>query len=117
MGYVWVDAVIGNPFTGRKIVVKALVDTETMYTVIPRRIFEELQLPPRGKRKVKTAKDITELDICEGVVEIRGRSTPTLILVSDELDFTLIGITTLELLGLEVDPVTGELKEFVALLL
>jgi hypothetical protein len=37
---------------------------------------------------VSTAKGITELDICEGVVEIRGRSTPTLILVSDELDFT-----------------------------
>jgi predicted aspartyl protease len=50
MGYVWVDAVIGNPFTGRKIVVKVLVDTEAMYTVIPRRIFEELQLPPRGRR-------------------------------------------------------------------
>jgi predicted aspartyl protease len=46
-----------------------------------------------------------------------GKSTPTLILVSDDLDFALIGVTTLELLGLEVDPVTGELKESIALLL
>jgi clan AA aspartic protease len=117
VGYVWVDAVIRNPITNRSASVKALVDTGATYTVIPRKIFEELKLPLRGKRKVRTAKSLTELDVCEGVVEIMGRSTPTLILVSDDLDFALIGVTTLELLGLEVDPVTGELKESIALLL
>jgi predicted aspartyl protease len=33
------------------------------------------------------------------------------ILVSDDVDVTLIGAVTLETLGLEVDPVTGRLKE------
>jgi predicted aspartyl protease len=33
------------------------------------------------------------------------------ILVSDDIDVTLIGATTLETLGLEVDSVTGRLKE------
>jgi clan AA aspartic protease len=117
VGYVWVDAIIRNSITNRSAFVKALVDTGATYTVIPRKIFEELKLPLRGKRKVRTAKSLTELDVCEGVVEIMGRSTPTLILVSDDLDFALIGVTTLELLGLEVDPVTGELKESIALLL
>ena len=59
---------------------KAHVDTGATYTIIPRKIFEELKLPLRGKRKVRTAKSLTELDVCEGVVEIMGRSTPTLIL-------------------------------------
>jgi clan AA aspartic protease len=117
VGYVWVDAVIRNPITNRSASVKAHVDTGATYTIIPRKIFEELKLPLRGKRKVRTAKSLTELDVCEGVVEIMGRSTPTLILVSDDLDFALIGVTTLELLGLEVDPVTGGLKESIALLL
>jgi clan AA aspartic protease len=117
VGYVWVDAVIRNPTTNRSASVKAHVDTGATYTVIPRKIFEELKLPLRGKRKVRTAKSLTELDVCEGVVEIMGKSTPTLILVSDDLDFALIGVTTLELLGLEVDTVTGELKESIALLL
>jgi clan AA aspartic protease len=117
VGYVWVDAVIRNSITNRSAFVKALVDTGATYTVIPRKIFEELKLPLRGKRKVRTAKSLTELDVCEGVVEIMGRNTPTLILVSDDLDFALIGATTLELLGLEVDSVTGELKESIALLL
>jgi len=117
VSYVWVDAVIRNSITNRSAFVKALVDTGATYTVIPRKIFEELKLPLRGKRKVRTAKSLTELDVCEGIVEIMGRNTPTLILVSDDLDFALIGVTTLELLGLEVDPATGELKESIALLL
>jgi clan AA aspartic protease len=117
VGYVWVDAVIRNSITNRSAFVKALVDTGATYTVIPRKIFEELKLPLRGKRKVRTAKSLTELDVCEGIVEIMGRNTPTLILVSDDLDFALIDVTTLELLGLEVDPATGELKESIALLL
>ena len=33
------------------------------------------------------------------------------ILVSDDVDTVLIGVVTLEILGLEVDPVVGELKE------
>jgi hypothetical protein len=38
-------------------------------------------------------------------------------LVSNEVDFALIGVTTLEWLRLEVDPVTSKLKESVAFLL
>jgi len=32
-------------------------------------------------------------------------------LVSDDVDTVLIGVVALETLGLEVDPVTGELRE------
>jgi len=32
-------------------------------------------------------------------------------MVSDYVDAVLIGVATLEILGLEVDPVMGELKE------
>jgi clan AA aspartic protease len=117
VGYVWVDVTVKNPATNKSALLKALVDTEATYTVIPRKVFEELQLPLRGKRKVRTARGIIELDVCEGVVEIMGKSTPTLMLVSDDLDFALVGITTLELLGFEVDPVTRELRESIALLL
>jgi predicted aspartyl protease len=55
VGYVWVDAVIKNPFTGRGISVKALVDTGATLTVVPRKIVEELQLPMIGKSVVQTA--------------------------------------------------------------
>jgi clan AA aspartic protease len=116
MGHIWVEAVIANPFTGKSTSVKALVDAGATDTVIPRRIAEELQLPVTGKGVVLTAKGRVELDECIGVVEIMGKRRTVPMLVSDEISFVLIGVTTLELLRLEVDPVTGRLKESVALL-
>ena len=46
-----------------------------------------------------------------------GGETPAGILVSDEVNTVLIGITVPEQLGLEVDPVTGKLRETKLLLL
>jgi len=111
MSLIWIDAVIRNPFTGKAITAKALVDTGTTLTVVPRRVAEELQLPVIGRRSVATAKGVAELDECLGVVEVMGRKAYTHILVSDDVDTVLIGVVTLEILGLEVDLVMGELKE------
>jgi clan AA aspartic protease len=96
--------------------VKALVDTGATDTVIPRKVAEELQLPVTGKSVVLTARGSVELDECIGVVEIMGRRRTISMLISDEISITLIGVTALELLRLEVDPVTGRLREGVALL-
>jgi aspartyl protease family protein len=79
--------------------------------VVPRRVAEELQLPVIGRRRAATAKGVMELDECIGVVEVMGRKAYTHILISDDVDTVLIGATTLETLGFEVDPVTGELRE------
>jgi len=117
MGYVWVDAVLKNPLTGRSVSVKALVDTGATLAVVPRRVADELELPVIGKSLVQTAKGVTELEACFGVVEIMGEETPARILVSDEVNTVLIGITVLEQLGLEVDPGTGKLKKTKLLLL
>lgn len=116
MGHFWVEAVIANPFTGKSVSVKALVDTGATDTVIPRKVAEELQLPVTGKSVVLTARDPVELNECIGVMEIIGKRRTIPMLISDEIDFTLIGVTTLEWLRLEVDPTTGKLKESVAFL-
>ena len=111
MGLVWIDAIIRNPFTNKAVAVKALVDAGATLTVVPRKIADELQLPVIGRRRVATAKGVAELDECIGVVEVMGRKAYTHILVSEDIDIVLISAVTLETLGLEVDPVTGELKE------
>jgi clan AA aspartic protease len=111
MGLVWIDAAIRSSSTGRAVAVKALVDTGATLSVIPRKIAIELQLPVIGRRRVATAKGVTELDECIGIVEVMSRKAYTHILVSDDIDVALIGATTLETMGLEVDPATGKLKE------
>jgi len=112
-----IGTVIKNPFTGKAITTKALVDTGATLTVIPRRIAEELQLPVIGRRRVATAKGTAELDECIGVVEVMGRKAYVHMLASNDVDIALIGATTLETLGLEVDPTTGKLKETTTYLL
>jgi predicted aspartyl protease len=50
-------------------------------------------------------------------VEVMDRKAYSHILVLDDTDVTLIGVVTLETLGLEVNPVTGKLKEATTYLL
>ena len=112
MGLVRVNTIIRNPFTGKATTIKAFIDTGVTYSVVPRRVAEELQLPVIGRRRAATAKGVAELDECIGIVEVMGRKAYTHILVSDDIDVALIGAAAPKTLSLEVDPVTGRLKEF-----
>jgi predicted aspartyl protease len=117
MSLTQIGTVIKNPFTGKAITTKALVDTSATLTVAPGRIAEELQLPVIGRRRVATAKGAAELDECVGIVEVMGRKAYVHMLASNDVDVVLIGVTTLETLGLEVDLTTGKLKEATTYLL
>ena len=111
-----IGTVIKNPFAGKAITAKAPVDTGIILTVVPRRVADELQLPVI-KGRATTAKGATELDECIGIVEVMGSKAYVHMLVSDDVDIVLIGATTLETLGLEVDITTGKLKEATTYLL
>jgi clan AA aspartic protease len=117
MSLTLIGTVIRNPFTGKATTAKAPVDTGTILTAVPRRVADELQLPVIGRRRVATAKGAAELDECVGIVEVMGRKAYTHMLVSNDVDIVLIGATTLETLGLEVDPTTEKLKETTTYLL
>jgi predicted aspartyl protease len=71
---------------------------------------EELQLLVIGRRRVATAKGVAELDVHIGIVEAMDRKAYSRILVSGDIDITLIGAETLETTSLEVDPAIGRLK-------
>jgi len=117
MGHIWVDAKLTNPVTGRDVKVRALVDTGATFTVIPWEIHEKLNFKIVGKKKIETAKGYANLDESFAVVEVKGKLGVTPILISKDLKDALIGVLTLEALGLTVDPTTGELKETRILLL
>ncbi|MCP8320206.1 MAG: hypothetical protein H3Z52_04580 [archaeon] len=118
MGHVNVKLKLANPIELEKSIEKlAIVDTGATFTTLPLSIANNLNLNVIGKIKVKTATKIDQLDQSYAYIEINDKKTVTPVLISKTLDRILIGVITLEALGLAVDPTTGQLKEAEILLL
>jgi clan AA aspartic protease len=111
MGYVRVRGFIANPLDRDwKAELEFIVDTGAIYTVIPKSIAERLKLKELGRRKFKTADgSVVEFPVSEAYITINGEGVTSIVAIADERTPILLGVTTLELLGLQVDPISGKL--------
>jgi len=118
MGYVKVKAKLSNLQRPRQPAeLELLVDTGAIYTVVPGGLTRKLSLKPRGKRKFRLADGSTiEREFGYAEIEINGQVGMTNVVFGKENDAAVLGVTTLEELGLQVDPLTGELKPLELLL-
>jgi clan AA aspartic protease len=116
MRHIWVDVRIGSEDCSKITEVRALVDTGTTLTIILRSLAIDLGLRVTGKSRVETGVGVIELDRSRAYIEIMGRGDIIPVLISDIIDKVLIGVTTLEILELEVDPITRRLRERTLLL-
>ena len=119
MGYVRVKVKVRNIQKPKKEAeLELLADTGAIYSIIQRKQLQNLNIKPRGKRRFKTADGrIIEREVGLAEVEIQGQSTHSIIVFGEPKDTQVLGVTTLEELGLQVDPVTGKLKPLELLLL
>ncbi|MGB9756684.1 MAG: clan AA aspartic protease [Candidatus Bathyarchaeales archaeon] len=111
VGYVRVRGTVANPSDrSLRAELEFVVDTGAIYTVIPKSVAERLKLKEMGRRKFKIANgDVVEYPISEAYIIINGEGITSVVAIADEKTPTLLGVTTLELLGLKVDPITGKL--------
>ncbi|MCL6577897.1 MAG: retroviral-like aspartic protease family protein [Candidatus Bathyarchaeota archaeon] len=111
MGYVRIRGVIANPLDRNlRDELEFIVDTGAIYTVIPQDVAEKLQLKVVDKRKFKIASgEVVEYFVSEAYIMIDGKGVTSLVAIAPEKTPILLGVTTLELLGVQVDPVTGKL--------
>lgn len=118
MGYVKVRVKIRKIYKPELEAIKEPLAHRLKYTMIRRKFLEELYIKPRGKRKFKTADGrLVEREVGAAEIEINGQSTYSIIIFGENSDAEVLGVTTLEELGLQVDPVTGKLKPLELLLL
>ena len=119
LGYVRVHATIANPFKrSLKMEFEFIVDTGAIYTVISKKVAEGIKLKELSKRKFRTGSGIVELPVAEAYLTLGGEGVTTLVAIAhDDGMPLLLGVTTLELLGLQVDPVNGKLKPLELLIL
>jgi len=88
-----------------------VVDTGAIYTMIPKFMAEKLDLKVTDKRKFRIASgEVVEYPVSEAFIRVEGRGVTSLVVIGSDKTIPLLGVTTLELLGFQVDPVTRKLK-------
>jgi clan AA aspartic protease len=110
MRHVYAKVKIGDPKKGKVVAHEMLVDTGATYTCIPSKMAKELGLPFIAETKVILA-DGREVKATYSAayIEMNGRGDVTETRIFEVAE-PVIGCSTLEALGLSVDPVSGELK-------
>ena len=92
-----------------------LVDTGATDSLVPRPHLEAIGLEPRGRRIYELA-DGNEIamDIAVGEIEFMGETVGGTILFGAADAEPLLGVTALESVGIEVDPLNQRLKRLPA---
>ena len=110
MGYTKVKGTVSNPRRTKTLELEFLVDTGAGYMVIPPAVAEELGLEPIMRTKATLAdKTEVEADYSSAYVKVMDREVPVPVLLMDS-PMPLLGAFTLQVLGLEVDPVKEEVR-------
>ncbi len=119
LGYVRVKAKVRNPQERtREAEIELLADTGAIYSVVPSKILERVKIARRGMRRMRLADgSVIERYLGIAEIEVRGETAHSNVIFGDDADASVLGVTALEELGLQVDPVTGELKPLELLLL
>jgi predicted aspartyl protease len=88
-----------------------IVDAGSTYTWIRRERLESIGVRPSGTRRFRTIEGrAVEREIGEAVIECLGERAIRLVMFAGRDDVEVMGVEALEGLGLEVDPVTRQLK-------
>lgn len=110
MKAIYAKVKIGDPKRGKVRACEMLIDTGATYTCLPAKIAEDFGLPFIVKTKVSMADGReVEADYSAAYIEINGRGDVTEVRIFEVVE-PVIGCSTLEALGLSIDPVSGELK-------
>jgi predicted aspartyl protease len=118
MGFVKVRVGLYNPLQPEKVIeVDAIADTGAIYSIVRRDLLEELGVKPLRRRRFKAFGGYVERDVGEVGMVLLGERRIVPVVFGEEGDAGVIGVTALEIFGLEVDVVRGALKEAELLLL
>ncbi len=111
MGYTKVKVKISNPTEPSKSREKELlVDTGAVYTVVNGRTLREVGIEAVDKMDFSISNEKLTREVGVSTIEVKGRRWLTNIIFGEEGDNEVLGVTTLEQLGMEVDPVSKEIK-------
>jgi len=111
MGITKVKILIKNPETGVSRDVELIVDTGSVFTWINKDTLTSIGIKPRRVRQFKTI-DGRMVMRSVGLITIKYEDYEgdVEVVFGESSDAEVLGVTALETLGLDVDPVSGKLK-------
>lgn len=119
MGFVVKTVKLMNPFGSEPAVtLDLLVDTGAMFSIIPAVNLEQLGVRRLIHRKFRMIDgSLIERDLGPVTMEYEGLSGTIDVIFGSPDDHPVLGVLSLEAMGLEVDPVNNELRPMQMLLL
>lgn len=89
-----------------------LVDTGAVDSLVPRQRLEDIGVRPRGRRSYVLADGRrVEMEVGVAELELMGDLIGSTVLFGDEGAEPLLGVTALESLGIEIDPLSQQLRK------
>jgi len=118
MGLTRIEAHVENPLEhGKHTTLSFLVDSGAVYSVIPTKTLEELGIQATGQRTFFLANgQPVKRRVGEARIRLQEQSATCVVLLGEEGDATLLGVTTLENLGLIFDPMRQKIMPLPMLL-
>ncbi len=90
--------------------VNFLIDSGAVYSLVPGKILDELDIEPYKEMTFSLADGTTlKRKVCSAYFELEGEGGPAPVVYGEEGDEPLLGATTLESLGLVLNPFTRTL--------
>ncbi|MEM2448664.1 MAG: hypothetical protein QXT14_06930, partial [Candidatus Bathyarchaeia archaeon] len=112
MGFTYVKVRVVNPVNPtRSEDVELLVDSSAIFTSIPGEVLKSLGLKPVDRERLRVyGGAVVERDIGWALIEYGGKRRVVPVIFGEKDDASILGATSLESLGFQVDPVTKKLK-------
>ena len=110
MGIVYIEGAVTGP-TGKQAAVRFLVDSGTTYTLLPHDVWRALKLSPKRPVRFTLADGTTiERQVSECHVSLPQGEGHTPVILGEPGDEPLLGVVTMEILGLVLNPFTRTLQ-------
>jgi clan AA aspartic protease len=111
MGLTHVDMKVMGPDRTKSSIVRFMVDSGAAFSVVPGEILRDLGVEPDDVQRFELANgEVVERKIGSAWFEFEGRRGAGPVVFGEAGDANLLGVVTLECLGLAFDPLRRELK-------
>lgn len=112
MGFVRTRVKISNPAEpSRAAELELLVDTGATFSMVPASLLKEIGVQADTMFSLRLADGrFVERGGCTVWMEIEGKGYKVPAIIGENGDVPVLGVTTLEILGFEVDPMARKLK-------